>query len=138
MVGAETIGSVATAHYRGTVRAASVSSSNPIGDFINGVISRVEQSTTSIDVWVGTNDNLVRRIGITNSTRLDLSNIGRVNTPVPATSSPPTTQSTLTFDLTDFDATLTIAPPATFKRFSDLFGNLDPRNIVPPRTPSKP
>ncbi len=137
-VGVETVNGVATMHYRGTVRAASVSANNPISDFINGLISRIEQPTTTVDVWVGRDDNLVRRLTITNSTRLDLGNIGRASTPVPATSGPPTTESTLTFDLTDFGANLTIAPPPVFTRFSDLFGNLDPRNLVPPRTPPKP
>jgi hypothetical protein len=137
-IGDETVNSAPTTHYRGTVNAPNAGQSNPIGDFINGFISRIEETTTTVDVWVGTNDNLVRRISIVNSTRLDLTNVTRRVTPAAATSSAPTTQSSLTFDFTDFDANLTIAPPATFKRLSDLFGTLDPRGFVPPGKPSQP
>jgi hypothetical protein len=128
-VGAETVNNASTTHYRGTVQPASAGQGNPIGDFINGIISRVEGSSTTVDVWVGTNDNLVRRVSIANSTRVDLGVLTRKGTP--AATGAPTTQSTLTFDFTDFDATLSIAPPATFKRFSDLFGTLDPRKLIP-------
>lgn len=137
-IGDETVNSTPTTHYRATLKAPTSSQSNPIGDFINGLISRVEDTATTVDVWVGTNDNLVRRISIVNSTRLGFDIASRKTPPAPTASSAPTTQTALTVDFTDFDASLTIAPPATFKRLSDLFGTLDPRGLQPPSMPMKP
>jgi hypothetical protein len=140
-IGDETVNGAATTHYRGTARATSAGQGNAISNFINGIISRVQETTTTVDVWVGTGDNLVRRIGIVNSTRLDFGNIGIRNGATPAAtaaSGTGGTQNALTFEFKDFDAPLTIAPPATFARFSDLFGALDPSALLPPRAPAKP
>src|SRR5205823_3551216 len=70
-VGDETVNGSATTHYRGVAPPPRSGPSNPVNDFINGLLSRLESTTTTVDVWVGKGDNLVRRMSVANSTRLD-------------------------------------------------------------------
>jgi hypothetical protein len=133
-VGDETVNGAATTHYRGAAPPPKGGPSNPVSDFINGLLSRLESTTTTVDVWVGKGDNLVRRISVANSTRLDAGAITRQSTPAPsgAATSPVSAQTALIFDFTDFDTPVTIAPPAKFTKVSDLIGTLDPGKLFTP------
>ncbi len=123
-LGDETINGVNTTHLRGTVDLAKATAGNgPLAGL--GNIYGGPQSTVTVDVYVGKDNNLVRRLVFVSKADVDLStlNLGSVLGVMPGFIST-NALTNATFDFTDYNLTsLAVNPPVRFTRVSDYIGN---------------
>ncbi len=113
-LGDETINGAPTTHTRTTVDATTL---------FGGAAKGAKPSMLTVDVWVGKGDNFPRRVSVNGNLSIDPSALtsgqtGRTTAAVPSSS----VDATLSFtvDFSDFNAAVTINPPATFVKLSDL------------------
>lgn len=129
-VGDEPINGVNTTHLRGTIDLARATAGNgPLAGL--GNVYAGPQSTVTMDVFVGKDDNLVRRLAFVSKADVDLStlNLGSIlGQPSGTLSTNALTNAT--FDFMDYNATSTIVdPPIQFTRVSEYFNNFN-LNII--------
>jgi len=114
MLGDETINGTATTHTRTTVDATSL---------LGGTVKSAKPSSITVDMWVGKGDNFPRRIAISGNLSIDPSALTSGQTGRTAAVAPSSVvDATLNFtiDFSDFNVPVTINPPATFVKLSDV------------------
>ncbi len=125
-VGDETINGVNTTHLRGTIDLAKATTGNgPLAGL--GNIYGGPQSTVTVDVYVGKDNGLVRRLVFVSKADVDLStlNLGSVLGVTPGFIST-NALTNATFDFTDYNiAGIAVDPPVRFMRVSDYLGNFN-------------
>ena len=113
-LGDETINGTLTTHTRTTVDATAL---------FGGMGKSAKPSLLTVDVWAGKDDNFPRRVTINGSLSIDPStlNSGQTSRATMATpSSPLDATLAFTIDYSDFNAAVTINPPTTFVKLSDV------------------
>jgi len=139
-LGDETINGVPTTHQRATVDPATL-----VG-LVNGAATtgsqgaRVQQASAVVDFWIGKSDHYLHRATLTEQIRIDPRALTSMGTPatMEGGTGPVDAAVTFTIDFTDFNTPVTITPPATYTKLSDVVGGTvtpvpRPLGTVPPR-----
>ncbi len=138
-VGDETINGVSTTHLRGTIDLAKATAGNgPLAGL--GNIYGGPQSTVTVEVYVGKDNGLVRRLMFVSKADVDLStlNLGSVLGVTPGFIST-NALTNVTFDFTDYNvAGISVDPPARFMHVSDYLGNFNVNIMLANPQPTAP
>jgi len=113
-LGDETINGAPTTHTRTTVDATML---------LGGTAKGAKPSMLTVDVWTGKSDNFPRRVSVNGNLTIDPSALAGGQTGSPTATLPASAvDATLSFtmDFSDFNAAVTINPPAAFVKLSDL------------------